>query len=108
MVLKLRSIAFVRHALYVKNGEFLNLKFLAVYHSEIEEWVVPTEPFPSLEQLVLTDCTKLEGIPSSFGEISTLKIIKLQGCCPNVEKLARKIFEEQQDMGNRELQLICW
>lgn len=108
VVLKLRSIDFAKHTFYVKDGEFLILKFLAIHHSEFERWVMPTEPFPSLENLVLTDCTKIGEIPSSFADIFTLKMIKLRGCSPNVEKSAQTIFEEQKDMGNGDLQLICW
>ncbi|XP_027124760.1 putative late blight resistance protein homolog R1A-3 [Coffea arabica] len=107
VVLKLRNIDFAKHILYVKDGEFLNLKFLAMHHSEFESWAVPDEPFPSLENLVLTDCTKLKEIPSSFADISTLKMIKIRGCCPSVEKSAQTIYEEQKDMGNGDLRLIC-
>ncbi|CDP12547.1 unnamed protein product [Coffea canephora] len=108
VVLKFRLIDFAKHTFYMKEGEFSSLKFLRIYNSEFERWAVPAEPFPSLENLVLIDCTKLQEIPSSFAEISTLRMIKVRGCSPNVEKSAQTIFEEQKDMGNGDLQLICW
>ena len=60
----------------------------------------------SLEKLKLQGCRKLEEIPPSFGDIYSLKIIKLVKS-PQLEDSALKIKEYTEDMrGGDELQVV--
>ncbi|CAI9109473.1 OLC1v1009295C1 [Oldenlandia corymbosa var. corymbosa] len=104
-VLKLRWSAFSGESWHVEDGEFLKLKYLELDHSDIEEWSVEDDPFPSLEQLILMKCTRLVGIPSCLGYITTLKKIEMHEG-DRASSSAREIYKEQQDMGNDFLEVV--
>ncbi|WMV31848.1 hypothetical protein MTR67_025233 [Solanum verrucosum] len=69
----------------IKGGEwnmgeedtFENLKFLKFGKVALAKWEVGEESFPALEKLKLQGCCDVEEIPPSFGDIYSLKIIKL-------------------------------
>ncbi|PHT77739.1 hypothetical protein T459_15791 [Capsicum annuum] len=71
---------------------FENLKYLC-----FEEWDLGEESFPVLEKLALWECHKLEEIPPSFGNISSLKFIELYKS-PQLEHSALKIKQYVDDM----------
>ncbi|CAN4101856.1 unnamed protein product [Withania somnifera] len=79
---------------------FENLKFLNLYEVTLAKWEVGEESFPVLEKLELQRCHKLEEIPPSFGDICSLKTIKLVKS-PQLEYSAQKIKEYVEDMGER-------
>ncbi|XP_015158735.1 putative late blight resistance protein homolog R1B-8 [Solanum tuberosum] len=83
---------------------FENLKYLKLHEMTLSKWEVGEESFPSLEKLKLQGCHELEEIPPIFGDISSLKIIKLVES-PQLEDSAMKIKEYAEDMrGGDELQ----
>ncbi|KAG5598212.1 hypothetical protein H5410_029582 [Solanum commersonii] len=85
---------------------FENLKYLKLHEMTLSKWEVGEESFPSLEKLKLQGCHELEEIPPSFGDISSLKIIKLVES-PQLEDSAMKIKEYAEDMrGGDELQVV--
>ncbi|XP_049410761.1 putative late blight resistance protein homolog R1B-16 [Solanum stenotomum] len=85
---------------------FENLKFFKLDEMTLSKWEVGEESFPSLEKSELEECRKLEEIPPSFGDISSLKIIKLVKS-PQLEDSALKIKEYAEDMrGGDELQVV--
>ncbi|KAL3333887.1 hypothetical protein AABB24_030585 [Solanum stoloniferum] len=85
---------------------FENLKCLKLNRVTLSKWEVGEESFPTLEKLELSECRKLEEIPSSFGDIYSLKIIKLVRS-PQLENSALKIKEYAEDMrGGDELQIL--
>uniref|UniRef100_M1BUZ9 NBS-LRR resistance protein n=1 Tax=Solanum tuberosum TaxID=4113 RepID=M1BUZ9_SOLTU len=85
---------------------FENLKFLNLHQPTLSKWKVGEESFPSLEKLKLRACRKLEKIPPSFGDIYSLKIIKLVKS-PQLEDSALKIKEYAEDMrGGDKLQIL--
>uniref|UniRef100_M1AQX0 Late blight resistance protein Rpi-blb2 n=1 Tax=Solanum tuberosum TaxID=4113 RepID=M1AQX0_SOLTU len=85
---------------------FENLKYLKLYQVTLSKWEVGEESFPSLEKLKLEGCRKLEEIPPSFGDIYSLKIIKLVKS-PQLEDSALKIKEYAEDLrGGDELQIL--
>ncbi|KAH0657446.1 hypothetical protein KY289_026194 [Solanum tuberosum] len=85
---------------------FENLKFLNLYQVALSKWEVGEESFPVLEKLELEGCCDLEEIPPSFGDIWSLKIIKLIES-PQLEDSAMKIKEYAGDMrGGDELQVV--
>ncbi|CAI9111948.1 OLC1v1012299C1 [Oldenlandia corymbosa var. corymbosa] len=98
-VLKLNWYAFKGSKWDVEDGRFLKLKHLELNVLDLEQWTVQDEPFPRLERLIVSNCEKLRGIPSSFGDIPTLEKIDMYQC-PRASRSAWKIFMEQRDVGN--------
>ncbi|KAK4717506.1 hypothetical protein R3W88_015844 [Solanum pinnatisectum] len=76
---------------------FKNLKYLKLHQVTLARWEVGEESFPALEKLKLEGCCDLEEIPPSFGDIYSLKIIKLVNS-PQLEDFALKIKEYAEDM----------
>lgn len=100
-VLKLLCGAFEGKTWDMTEGEFLQLKFLKLENLNIAQWNASEEDhLPCLETLVLVDCNRLEEIPSCLGEVLTLQRLELQHCRSSVEMSARKIEENQKEMGN--------
>ncbi|KAH0711638.1 hypothetical protein KY289_007597 [Solanum tuberosum] len=87
---------------------FRKLKYLRLYRCrDLERWELAagSDNFPMLEKLTLYELPKLEEIPDSIGEVMTLKSIRIVDCSSGVNTSARKIQEEQESLGNYELQL---
>ncbi|XP_060174758.1 putative late blight resistance protein homolog R1A-3 isoform X1 [Lycium barbarum] len=87
---------------------FEKLKCLKLKYVTLAKWEFGEESFPVLEKLELRGCDKLEEIPSTFGDIYSLKIIKLARS-PQLEESALKIKQYAEDMrGGDELQILDW
>ncbi|KAH0775837.1 hypothetical protein KY290_007248 [Solanum tuberosum] len=87
---------------------FHKLKYLLLngcYHLERWDLAAGSDNFPVLEQLMLDSLYTLEEIPESIGDIMTLKFIGINWCGSGVHTSAKKIQQEQQSLGNYELQL---
>ncbi|KAG5575033.1 hypothetical protein H5410_055167 [Solanum commersonii] len=84
---------------------FHKLKCLQIASVCLERWEIGSDNFPMLEQLLLYGMNKLEEIPESIGEIMTLNLIQFDHCSSVVEISAKKIHEEQESLGNYELQV---
>ncbi|KAG5628755.1 hypothetical protein H5410_000472 [Solanum commersonii] len=80
--------------------KFERLRFLLFCDLDLEHWEASSDNFPNLRRLVLKKCNYLNEIPTDFGEICTLESIELYQCSIGVEDSARKIEQEQEDMGN--------
>ncbi|GFP83586.1 putative late blight resistance protein homolog r1a-6 [Phtheirospermum japonicum] len=104
-VLKLKNRAFMGQVWETGNGGFIGLKFLLLENSELEIWRATRFDFPSLRHLVLRLCDALEEVPCGIGEISTLQMIELYSCGGSAVSSAKSIQEEQQSMGNDELEV---
>ncbi|KAK4382163.1 Disease resistance RPP13-like protein 4 [Sesamum angolense] len=65
-------------------GQFLRLKVLGIWKSELVRWRAENMHFPNLERLVLEDIKFLEEILSSVGDIPTLQRIDLYSCGDSV------------------------
>ncbi|KAM3205797.1 hypothetical protein P3L10_029207 [Capsicum annuum] len=76
---------------------FESLKLLLFRKVLLTNWVASSDNFPSLKHLVLKKCDNLKEIPIDFGEICSLESID---CSTSAEDSARKIEQEQEDMGN--------
>nr|XP_018628286.1 putative late blight resistance protein homolog R1B-16 isoform X8 [Nicotiana tomentosiformis] len=76
---------------------FENLKCLTLQRVILAKWEVGEESFPVLEKLRLCECCKLEEIPPSFGDISSLKVIELPWS-PLLEDSALEIKKYVEDM----------
>ncbi|CAI9102608.1 OLC1v1000903C1 [Oldenlandia corymbosa var. corymbosa] len=105
-VLKLLNKAFQGQKWFTGTGEFPKLKFLKLESLDVDEWdVSDSDHLPSLEQLVIVNCEKLEEIPSSVGEISTLKLIEMKWCSSSAMASATQILELQRDLSNDHLRV---
>nr|GME20942.1 putative late blight resistance protein homolog R1A-10 isoform X1 [Ipomoea batatas] len=103
-VLKLKNGACQGGYWKLTEGSFRQLKSLLIYGSGLRHWEASGDnDFPVLERLILKECYELEEIPSSFGEILTLKLIELCHCYSGLVNSAKQIQEEQRDYGNDEL-----
>ncbi|PHU13684.1 hypothetical protein BC332_14889 [Capsicum chinense] len=98
----------------IKGGEwnmreedtFENLKFLKLDKVTLAKWEVGEKSFPVLEKIVLRECRELEEIPSSFGDIYSLKIIKLVAS-PQLKDSAQKIKEYvEETTGEDKVQIL--
>ncbi|CAA3027198.1 Hypothetical predicted protein [Olea europaea subsp. europaea] len=106
-VLKLQHVAFEGEQWDTSEGEFPQLKFLKLYDVQLAEWNASGDNFPTLQRLVLQKCNNLKnGIPPNFGDILTLQMIEVDRCTKAVEVSAKKILEEQLDIGNEEFKVI--
>ncbi|KAG5598897.1 hypothetical protein H5410_030267, partial [Solanum commersonii] len=102
------------HRTIIQGGEwnigeediFENLKCLTLSKVTLSKWEVGEESFPVLERLDLLECHELEEIPPSFGDIDSLKIIKLVKS-PQLEDSAMKIKEYAEEiMARDDLQIL--
>ncbi|XP_015160028.1 putative late blight resistance protein homolog R1B-16 [Solanum tuberosum] len=86
---------------------FHKLKYLQLYGPyDFQRWEADgSDNFPMLEQLILHWFIQLEEIPESIGDTMTLKLIQIVDCSSGVVNSAKKIQQEQESLGNYELQL---
>ncbi|KAK4441016.1 Disease resistance protein RPP8 [Sesamum alatum] len=103
-VLKLYNHAFEGPEWNPVEGEFLRLKVLLIKSCELVWWTAEDTHFPNLEVLSLRVMRDLKEIPSSIGDIATLKSIWVQYCSEPIRKSAQRILEEQRSNGNESLQ----
>lgn len=103
-VLKIFFIDFEEKTWDVEDEEFLNLKYLKLLYSKIEQWNVSTYCFPQLQQLILKRCDSLLGIPSRFGDLSTLRVMKVSHC-RQLYNSVQDIVAEQHELGNMDLKI---
>ncbi|XP_004238957.1 putative late blight resistance protein homolog R1A-10 [Solanum lycopersicum] len=90
----------------VTDREFKVLKYLKLELVDMNQWEASDTSFPMLEKLVIKDCEQLEEIPSSFADISTLRLIKLINCSESVRESAQRIKRDVEDTeGVERLQL---
>ncbi|XP_016460610.1 putative late blight resistance protein homolog R1A-4 [Nicotiana tabacum] len=82
-------------------GGFTRLKLLLIEGNHLKYWKAPADNFPVLERLVIRDCTELDEIPIEFADILSLQLIELQGCKLELEAFAARIQHEQEDIGNK-------
>ncbi|KAL8506261.1 hypothetical protein ACS0TY_017218 [Phlomoides rotata] len=88
-------------------GQFCSLMFLQIDDmSYMRYWITDGTHFPRLEHIVLRNLEELEEIPSSIGDIPTLKSIQLICCSQSAADSVEIIKEEQEDNGNEELQVL--
>ncbi|KAL8546125.1 hypothetical protein ACS0TY_006014 [Phlomoides rotata] len=87
-------------------GHFCGLRVLQImFCEELKYWETDSSHFPRLEILHLDSLKNLEEIPSSIGDIPTLKSIWLRYCSKSVDVSAERIREEQKENGNEDLDI---
>ncbi|PHT51930.1 hypothetical protein CQW23_06392 [Capsicum baccatum] len=100
-VLKLKYDACLGDEWHPIEGGFPRLKVLQLYESELKYWKSTNENFPILERLIITSCSELDELPIEFAEINSLRLIVLKWCDPKLEDSAARIQQEQEDLGNK-------
>ncbi|CAA3020110.1 late blight resistance homolog R1A-3 isoform X1 [Olea europaea subsp. europaea] len=105
-VLKLREYAFQGKEWISNEGEFLQLKFLLIWETDLKHWRANDTHFPRLEHLILRNCSNLVEIPSDIGEILTLETIEIDYSSPSAVDSAKKILEDQRSQGNDDLKVF--
>ncbi|KAM3205776.1 hypothetical protein P3L10_029186 [Capsicum annuum] len=98
--LKLKDRAAIGYVWRLRDDDIFESLKLLFRKVLLTNWVASSDNFPSLKHLVLKKCDNLKEIPIDFGEICTLESIELHNCSPSAEDSARKIEQEQEDMGN--------
>ncbi|CAI9108038.1 OLC1v1007548C1 [Oldenlandia corymbosa var. corymbosa] len=89
----------------LRDGEFLKLTYLLLCQmnvKRINDSDCSDSPLPCLEKLYLGHCTRLEEIPSSFGDICCLNTF-LVNASPKAFNSVEMIVEQQREMGNDDL-----
>ncbi|KAL0354985.1 UNVERIFIED_CONTAM: hypothetical protein Sradi_3945400 [Sesamum radiatum] len=86
-------------------GQFLHLKVLYIYKSDLLWWRAENNHFPNLKRLFLIRMHLLKEIPLGIGDIATLDLIYLWNCGDSVLDSAKQILEEQDSLGNETLQI---
>ncbi|KAJ9551563.1 hypothetical protein OSB04_015608 [Centaurea solstitialis] len=105
-VLKLKSHAFVGAHWDACEQQFRQLKFLLFYGLNVKQWEASSTSFPCLKRFSLEECEDLEEIPLEIGEIATLELIEINTLCyDSIVESAVRIQQEQQDVGNDELEI---
>ncbi|XP_022870586.1 putative late blight resistance protein homolog R1A-3 [Olea europaea var. sylvestris] len=104
-VLKLVSAAFEGEQWDTSESEFPQLKYLKLCGVKIAEWNASSDNFPRLQRIVLEYCENLKMIPSNLGDIPTLQKIELFMCGQTANESAKKIEEEQKEMGNEKFEV---
>ncbi|KAL0404148.1 UNVERIFIED_CONTAM: hypothetical protein Sradi_2055600 [Sesamum radiatum] len=100
-ILKLRFCSLQDDEWELSEGEFYRLKILVLEGMNIVQWRAETDHFPSLEQLIVNHCRKLEEIPPGFGDTPTLQLIKVVGGSRSCENSAMLFLGyQQQSLGN--------
>ncbi|XP_025886812.1 uncharacterized protein [Solanum lycopersicum] len=100
-VLKLVNNAFAGVQWNVNDTQFRELKYLKLDSLNFAKWSISEDSFPSLERLVLTNCKRLENIPSHFEDVVSLKSIEVNWCSWSVANSAEEIQTTQrEDMAN--------
>ncbi|KAK4441014.1 putative late blight resistance proteinR1B-13 [Sesamum alatum] len=104
-VLKLYRDAFKGQEWNPVEGEFLRLKALFIESCELVHWTAEDTHFPNLEILSLRRMSVLKEIPSSIGDIVTMKSILVRGCCGLVADFSKnEYWRNNEANGNESLQ----
>nr|GMD42043.1 putative late blight resistance protein homolog R1B-8 [Ipomoea batatas] len=92
-VLKLDDYAFKGKNWELSNNVvFGRLQYLRIGRTNLVTWKLATHiSFPVLRGLVLRNCSSLERIPESFGNVHTLKVMELFHMSENAVKSANEI-----------------
>ena len=79
----------------VSEDIYRSLKTLRLANGFLIEWQVDTETFPKLVELIVEHCHELTQIPSVFGDIDTLKFIRV---VKNNRHLGNLVIEIKKDV----------
>ncbi|KAL2465030.1 NB-ARC domain-containing protein [Abeliophyllum distichum] len=106
----LKKLTLAQGSLYGEDmsivGSLPNLQVLKLKRFLLQSWRVDRTHFPSLERLVFKYFYGFGKIPDEIREIPTLRSIELYRCGGSVLTLAKDIQEEQQRLGNDDLQVL--
>ena len=93
-ILEINYCEFVDYKWDASEDIYQSLKTLRLACPELLVWEVYRETFPKLEELILENCFMLTEIPYAFGNIDTLKSIRLVQSELELGDSAMKIKED--------------
>ncbi|KAG8379662.1 hypothetical protein BUALT_Bualt07G0112400 [Buddleja alternifolia] len=85
-------------------GEFVQLKHLTIFKTDLMYWEADYTHFPNLEILYL-GCLEMKEIPLGLVTLPLLEYIHLYHCRPSVVTSAKLILEERDNLGYEGLQV---
>ncbi|CAH1433565.1 unnamed protein product [Lactuca virosa] len=91
---------------FPREEQFQRLKILRLEELNIKQLEASSINFPCLKELEVVNCVDLEEIPLELGDISTLECIYVVNCCASLLVSLQKIRQEQDVVGNYELEII--
>ncbi|CAI9113429.1 OLC1v1014032C1 [Oldenlandia corymbosa var. corymbosa] len=106
--LRLIKVEFEGNTWIMEEEQFSKLRILKLNSSSLRCWSGSDDQFGCLEKLVLSNCSKLEEMPSCLETISTLQLIKAAHCHRTVTRLVQEIGEVQADYGNSDMKIIVY
>ncbi|XP_057803001.1 putative late blight resistance protein homolog R1B-14 [Salvia miltiorrhiza] len=106
-VLKLRELWCEDDEWETAEDEFGSLSFLLIERCGLRKWMTGSDHFPKLKKLLLHQCPYLEEIPADVGDFPSLELIEVEFGNRDVVNSAKGIEEEQKDMGNDNLRVVC-
>ncbi|EPS64251.1 hypothetical protein M569_10530, partial [Genlisea aurea] len=102
--LNFQNVRFCGDIWETREGDFQNLRELQMGYVTLKSWITESSThFPNLERLVMCLCYLTE-VPDCIGDIATLQLINADRCSEVVSEWARRIREEQREMGNEILE----
>ncbi|XP_055836320.1 putative late blight resistance protein homolog R1B-16 isoform X2 [Solanum dulcamara] len=93
-ILEIIDCDFVEDKWDASEDIYQSLKTLRLVSAEFSEWEVDRESFPNLEKLILEHCEELAEIPCAFGDIQSLKSIRVVQIKREVGDSAMKIKKD--------------
>lgn len=105
-VLKLRQDAAIDSKWNPIEDQFEKLRYLELFDVPLLHWEADNSHFPRLEILAIKDWCELNEIPTGIGEIDSLKLIQVHCRRQSLVDSAKKIQDNQKEMGNEDLQVI--
>lgn len=104
-VLRLENDAFYGKVWTPIEGEFCKLEVLYLRNMSLEHWEADSVHFPRLKRLMFYNVWRLKEIPCDFVDIASLESISLILCSFSLYNSAILLKEEQESMGNYDIQL---
>ncbi|XP_031100484.1 uncharacterized protein LOC116004534 [Ipomoea triloba] len=94
-VLKLEENSFKGEEWDLNNDViFKQLRYLRIERANLVTWKAAKNSFPTLERLVLRNCTALETIPDAFADVYSLEVMELFRVGNRAVDSARKVHEQ--------------
>ncbi|KAH0695028.1 hypothetical protein KY290_020860 [Solanum tuberosum] len=111
-VLQLKTAAFLGHEWKATDQVigFQKLRFLLLDNLNLKKWTTTAgshDHFPSLERVIITDCTFLKEIPQVFVDSKNLELIEIHKCDPSLVAFAEKIQEKHEEWGRNKLKVTA-
>ncbi|CAA3008343.1 late blight resistance homolog R1A-10 [Olea europaea subsp. europaea] len=107
-ILKLKENAFKGDWWEPKDGGFGVLKVLHIGRTDLVTWKASSHHFPRLRSLYLEHCRKLQEVPSSFADVSSLQLMHLHCTTESAATSAKEIQLAKRTAQHSEMKLTIY